>query len=429
MSLRKIIAQAVWFFAGLATPLAFALPQAPTVQTTLTLDDAYRAALAQSEVLASQTEAVTQAEERYRQALSGVLPRLDLNAGYTAQDRTGSTSFFPASQPQVRLTATQPIFRGLREFAALKQTSRLEETERWAQKQAALSLYRDVATSFLLVASLEQDVRNFENQEKLTELRVKEVQDRIRIGRSRASEVLNLQSQLASVRATAESTRGQLGVARETLAFLTGQPSTAVLADSGFLPKTIEGVGNLSLYLDSVVSRPDLHAARSRFEASDSAVGVARGAHLPSIDVSGNYYFIRRGVNRNVDWDAAVTLSMPIFQGGLIASQVREAASIRKQAELDLARLERQAEQEVRSSYATVQAGFRQLEELKRARELAEKLYREQSREYRLGLVSNVDVLISLTSYQDTVRALDRGRYALRRDWTELEIVSGKRTP
>ncbi|MEK7262398.1 MAG: TolC family protein, partial [Pseudomonadota bacterium] len=92
----------------------------------LTLDDYYAAALKRSEVVATQSELIRQAEERYRQAGASRLPTVDAIATRTRLDdgATDATAN-PTRQRNSRLTATQPLFRGFREFATVRQTQAL----------------------------------------------------------------------------------------------------------------------------------------------------------------------------------------------------------------------------------------------------------------------------------------------------------------
>src|SRR3954469_24485024 len=88
------------------------------------LAESFVAALARSETVASQNEAIIQQEELYAQAKGGLLPSISAVASYLVQEKpansVGST-ISPSTHPLARLTATQPLFRGFREFAGLRQ--------------------------------------------------------------------------------------------------------------------------------------------------------------------------------------------------------------------------------------------------------------------------------------------------------------------
>jgi len=395
----------------------------------LTLDDYYAAALRRSEVVASQTELIRQAEERYQQATSSLLPTVNGVASYLWQEPlptaapSTSTSLL-SRQPLAKLTATQPLFRGFREFAALRQTRALVGAQNEDYQQARVQLFKDVAQNFYNVLSIEQDLKNLDEQIRQNLDREKEIQDRVRIGRSRVSELLNVQTTVGTLRAQVEQLRGQLRVAREAFAFLSGLESATPLHDSEPIPAEKEP---LETALTRLAMRPDIRASQKRLTAAQEGVAVAKGAHLPSIDLNGNYYLDRPGALKDVDWDVQVALTIPIYAGGLLQSKAREAISQRSQVELSASQVARQAEQEIRSLHQSLQFDQSQLEALERATEAARKSYEAQRQEYRLGLVTNLDVLQAHTAYQENTRALDRARFNTKLDYLRLQAATARR--
>lgn len=401
------------------------LADASRAAPELTLDEYFAAALQRSEVIATQTELIRQAEERYRQANAALRPTLDGVASYTwldtgAKDATAN----PTRQPHARLTATQPLFRGFREFATIRQTQALVDAQSEEYRNARVQLFKDVVQNFYDVVALEQDLMNLDEQIDQNLQREKELQARIRIGRSRVGEVLTVQARISTLRAEVEQTRAQLSVARDVFAFLSGLPASTRLRDAEALPADVDA---LDTYLARLALRPDVKAARQRLAAAQENVTVARGAHLPSLDLNANRYLERAGSLENVDWDVQLALSVPLYAGGSLDSQVREAVSQRTQAELDASRVQRLAEQEVRSLHQTVLLDRRQLSALETAAAAAKKNYEVQQRDYRFGLVTNLDVLQALTAYQENLRALDRARYAAKLNYLKLEAAAVRR--
>jgi outer membrane protein len=394
----------------------------------LTLDDYFAAALQRSEGVAIQSELIQQAEERYRQANSTLLPTLTGIASYTWLEPTSagssSTSNNPTRQPHARLSATQPLFRGFREFAALRQNKALLGAQNQDYRNAQVQLFKDTAQNFFDILAFEQDLKNLDEQISQNAKRETELRNRTRIGRARPGEVLTVQSTISTLRAEVERLQGQLQAAREVLAFLSGLDATTPLRDTETLPATLEP---LAEYLAQLPRRPDVQASRQRFVAADEAIGVQRGARLPSLDLNANHYLERRGSLADVDWDVQIALSVPIYAGGVIQSRVREAASQRNQAELTASQVKRQAEQEIRATYQSVVFDRTQLEALEKATDAARKNYEAQLRDYRLGLVTNLDVLQALTTFQENQRALDRARFQAKADYLKLQAAAMRR--
>jgi len=407
--------------------LALCLGAGPTAaaEEALTLDEYFAQALVRSEVVATQSELILQAEERYRQAKSTLRPTLDGVASYTWLDKGArDTTANPTRQPHARLTATQPLFRGFREFASMRQTQALIDAQGEDYRQARTQLFKDVAQNFYDVLALEQDLKNFDEQINLNLQREKELQDRVRIGRSRTGETLAVQTTISTLRAQVEQLQAQLAAAREAFAFLSGLPADTPLRDTETLPASLD---TLETYLARLELRPDVKAAQQRLTAAQENISVARGARQPSLDLNANRYLERKGSLEGVDWDVQLALTIPLYSGGIRQSQVREAVSLSTQAELGASQVRRQAEQEIRSLHQSVVYDRSQLAALEKATEAARKNYEVQRRDYRLGLVTNLDVLQALTVFQDNQRALDRARYTAKLDYLRLEAAAVRR--
>lgn len=407
---------------AVAAILYFLAADAAVANEALTLPAYFEAALQRSEAVATQGELIRQAEERHRQARGNLRPSVSGVGSYTRRDRAGvDTAANPARERDARLTANQPLFRGMSEFAALRQTQALLDAQGADYQAARVQLFKDVAQNFFDVLALEQDLKNLDEQIGHNLLREKELQERARIGRARAGEVLAVQSTISTLRAEVQQLRAELSGAREALAFLSGRSASTPLTDTETLPAQI---APLDTYLARIDSRPEIQANRRRLVAAQENVGVARGAHLPTLDLNANRYLERSGTLSEVDWDVTLELSIPLYTGGNTQSRVREALSQRTQAELAASQSARQAEQEIRALYQSVALDAARVAALDTATAAARRNYEVQLRDYRLGLVTNLDVLQALTAFQENQRALDRARYTAKLNYIRLEAAA-----
>ena len=64
---------------------------------------------------------------------------------------------------------------------------------------------------------------------------------------------------------------------------------------------------------------------------------------------------------------------------------------------------------------------------LQEAFNLSEKNYQANVKDYKLNLVTNLDVLQALTAYQDTQRSLEKIRYLTKIDYNKLEAAAAQR--
>jgi len=415
-------------YLSLGIILLLLTPACSWARETLSLRDCFKAALKRSEVLATQQELVIQAEENYHRAWGAILPSVTGSYSYfhrNAPDLTSSgNTDSSAGQQTLNIMADQPLFRGFRDFAALNQTKALITAQEQARQWAGMQLYRDVAQAFYTRLAVQKDLNVLDNELELYQKRIKELHNRITIGRSRITEVLTVQAAQAILKAQREQVLGQLNVAKEVLAFLTGLDRDIQLDDTDEVPSN---AGSLESYQSDINARPDIMAARKNVEAFKSNVSIAKGAHLPSVDLIGNYYADRPDPHKNGDWDLAITVTLPIFTGGTISSNVKTAESQQRQSEIQLSQVQRMALEEIRSLHYNFKSDLTQLAALQEAFNLSEKNYQANAKDYKLNLVTNLDVLQAITAYQDTHRSLEKIRYLTKIDYNKLEAAAAHR--
>ena len=394
----------------------------------LTLNDCFKAALRRSDVLANQQELVAQAEENCRKARGVMLPDISGSYAYIHQSASGFDSSgnarASANQQTFKVTAGQPLFRGFRYFAALDQSKASLTAEKQAREWAGMQLYKDVAQAFYNCLAVQRDVRVLDKELDLYERRLKELQARVDIGRSKNTDVLTDKATMAVLKAQREQVLGQVDLARDVLTFLTGLDRDVPLDDTEAVPSQS---GTLAAYQSRIPARPDVVAARKNVEASQSGISVAKGAYLPSVDLTGNYYFQRTDPQGSGAWDVGIAVTLPIFSGGIISADVKIAESQKRQSDAQLSQVQRLALEEIRSLYHNLDADLAQIRAFQDAFRLAEENYKANVKDYEFGLVSNLDVLQAQSAYQDTERSLERTRYQAKIDFHQLEASAANR--
>ncbi len=395
-----------------------------------TVDDFFLSALRHAERVANAEQTRLQVEERRNQAIAGIAPSLQILGSYTVQDRSGLTGvradFAPAINPNVRINAVQPLFRGFAEYARLSQTKVDSQAEKFNLLHAARVLYLDVAQAFLSWSSFYSDRSHAKQEIELIEKRLVELRERARVGRSRLSEVLNLEVALANKKSELQQIEQDLALAKQNLDTLTDLSQEPSLVANDVKIHLARELSAKPLSSDDLENRFDVQAAKLRVSSANEGVRIARSGHWPSLDLAGNYYLDRAGFLETVKWDVSLIFSVPLFNGGLVQSQVRVASSLLMQAELSLALIRRQAQAEASASIKRLQKVIDQAFALENSKKLAEKNFKEQTREYRLGLVNNGEVLLALTGYQGAERAWERTMYSVQLAQYQLQMSRGE---
>jgi outer membrane protein len=407
--------------------LALAFPACGWAGDPLTLDDCFKAALKRSDVLAAQQELVVQAEENFHKAWGAILPSINGSYSYFHANAPGQVSGNTSNstaQQTMAITADQPLFRGFRDFAAVNSAKDSITAQHQAWHWAGMQLYRDVAQAFYTRLAAQRDLQIIDSELDQYEKRIKELQDRLAIGRSRITEVLTDQSAQAILKAQKQQVLGQLEVAKEVLAFLTGLEQETALDDSGRPPSE---TGPLDTYQSEISARPDVMAAQENVKAFKSNVSVAKGAYLPSVDLISDFFVERPDRHANGNWDVEIAVTLPIFTGGIISSNIKIAQSQYAQAKLQLSQVTRIASEDVRSLYHNLKADLAQLSALQDAFDISKKNYEANVKDYEYNLVTNLDVLQALTAYEDTQRSLEKTRYLAMTDYNQLQAAVARR--
>lgn len=398
-----------------------------SLSRALDLEAAVEKARSMTETLAQKWSLETQARESVDQAWGSLLPTLSFNVGRTTQDNSGNPLLGNYTQ-YGRFTVSQNLFAGTTEYfgmSAAKANVRVQEQKRL---QSELTLVSEVASAYFGVLQAEQSVQNVQSSIDVVARRIQELRQRARIGRSRTGEVLSAQVQLSGLEAQLEASKNSLTTARETFARATGLPADTEIAKNltRYLPpKTLP---DLATWERGLGSRPDRRAAAETVGYSEALLSVAKGGHLPTLTLAGNYYVNRENAlfAGGSFWDITLTLSVPLFAGGITQSKVRAAAETWKQALYTQASLERESVTSLRSAYTAVTSGKKRLVLLEEALSNAEANFREQTRDYGHGLVTNLEVLSASQALLDARQQRDQALTTLCKDWVTLRISAGQ---
>ena len=108
------------------------------------------------------------------------------------------------------------------------------------------------------------------------------------------------------------------------------------------------------------VSRMDYQSATARLRAAELGRYAAEAGRLPSLAFDGNYGTIGPSLaNSHGTYTAAVSLNIPVFQGGRVRGEVLEADAALEQQRAQLEDLRGRIAFEVRTAFLDMTAGVR----------------------------------------------------------------------
>jgi outer membrane protein TolC len=203
---------------------------------------------------------------------------------------------------------------------------------------------------------------------------------------------------LASSEAQLESAETGLARAREALGVATGNDGPLDAAEEPALaaPAPAEAPEE---------HRPDVVAARARLEAAAAAARYSWADWLPTLlaTAQGTATDPAIAPTPRSGWQVQLVLSLPIFEGGFRAGQLREREAIQREAGTALDATLRQARSDVRVSVEAVQHQEASFSAARRASEQARTVLTLTSRAYEAGATNSLD----LTTAQQQSRDAD----------------------
>lgn len=346
-------------------------------------------------------------------------PKVALKGSYTKLDNL-------SDQKNLALNLTQNLYKGGKDSLSVDSGELNLESTKIKKAEDEQTLLKDVVDAYFAHWQNEVDYRNVLLLKDQSEKRRKEIADRVRIGRSRKGELLQADSQLATVEATLLNAEGLRKESLKRLSGLTGFTENDIQ-----MPTDIDNKNSLQSlqdYLKSAEERPDLVIKKNKLEMAQLDVTSSKRNHFPTLDLSSNYYLKERtGSLKNSDWDVGVTLSVPLFEGGATEASVRESVAKKMEAQYGVNDQSRKIQSEVQVRFEAAEKYVEQLKTQNRALTLAKANYDETLKDFRLGLVTNLDTLAALNSYLDAKRTYDRLRLASMLALELLNTSAGKR--
>lgn len=380
----------------------------------LTLPEAYSKSLTASETLAAKKEGIRQLEAAEKTIKASFRPSVSLNGQhYKYRNEDAQTNMW--------LSASYSLFSGMRDYILLKAAGKETEAGNLELESARRNLFLNVASAYLNLYKAQKKADILKEQIRLTEKRISHLKWRADVGRSRRSEVIAAQTQLAQNKADHTAALAEIYSCQKTLGFLTG-----IDGDISVEKPKKNKILPYEEYLKNLERRDDIQAARKKADAySDRADAEARKAY-PTVSLSGNYYPVRHPMpNQDRRWQAAIGVEMPLYTGGQLAAGRESAESKKNAAETELAGLIRQSRMELEAAYSDYRYSEQRYAALEQAARLAAENVRLQEDDYSKMLVTNLDVLSAMTTAQSAKTALVNAEAEMRYAFYRLENLAG----
>jgi len=408
-------------------------------QEQLTLDRAIGIALHKNSTFLKSASQLEGYQSGVQAAYGNFLPTLDASANWqwNKTDQQGiivdpiTNELIDASQSDQRrsyslgLGSTWTLFDGLANIANLSKTQdELQSAELTLERLKQDIVFQTMSLYYDIVYT-EQLLRVKEDNLKWNEKNLETIKERSRLGAATLADVY--QQEVAKGNAELELivTENDLQTQKKDLLFYLGVDVLEEYVFSDSLTSTEIQILNTNLLADykdiselvdqALNQRLDYKSALLNLESSRSGVTIAESGHWPSLLASGSYSWIGNTVSeidKNKNFQAGLSLNIPIFYGWSVSNQVQLAEVQTKITEIEVSDLEREIKRQIKINYLNLQAAQKALVVSEKNIAAARENLKIEEEKYALGSGKLLDVLIVNSRYTDALTSLLNSQFA-----------------
>lgn len=363
--------------------------------------------------------------EKINEARSPLLPQLGLGADYTYSNGYRDANGVNSNATSASLQLTQTLF-DMSKWRALTLQEKSAGIQDVTYQTDQQTLILNTATAYFNVLNAIDVLSYTQAQKDAVYRQLDQTTQRFNVGLVAITDVQNARSQYDTVLANEVTARNNLDNAVEQLRQVTGNyyPELASLNVDGF--KTTKPQAVNALLKEAENRNLTLLQARLSQDLAREQIRLAQDGHLPTLGLTAStgvsdtsysgskthgatgpqYDDSNMGQNK-----IGLNFSLPLYQGGMVNSQVKQAQYNFVGASEQLESAHRSVVQTVRSSFNNINASISSINAYKQAVVSAQSSLDAMEAGYSVGTRTIVDVLDATTTLYNAKQQLANARY------------------
>ena len=286
-----------------------------------------------------------------------------------------------------------------------------------AVQAAEQDLCARVASAYFGLLSAQASLRTTEANEEAFEQQVQQAQARFDAGLSAAVDVDQARAYHQLSRGATVQAPQALADAQQALAQITGHVPSALAPLAEDLPALPPQPADAQSWVtQSLQSNPQILAQDLTLKASEQRIAAARAGHLPTLSL-GVDSTNQRGPgiapadNGRTITQLGVRLTLPIFSGGAVESQARQAVYQREAQRDQLEITQRAWVRETQAQFQSVQAGVALMQSAREAVEASDRMLASTRAGQPLGTRTMTDLLLAIQTQANAQNAWEQARH------------------
>jgi outer membrane protein len=399
----------------------------------------YREASLRDAVYASAKAQYRAAQERLPQGRALLLPNVNFDAGanYNDLDAEYKNSTFASGNRAFHdynygVTVTQPLYRS--QNALTFEQAKIQV--RQAQTQltvAAQDLMTRVAQAYFDVLLARANLSTIESQKIAVAQQLEQAKRNFVVGTATITDSREAQARYDLVVAQELVAQNEVEVKNRALEQLVGKPVGELAGLTTPVTLNAPQPAEMNAWVEQAYqSSLQIATAQQSVELAAREIERASAGHRPTLDAVGsltqNYASSSaQGIGSDVRaLVIGVQLNVPLYQGGAISSQVREAVANQERARQDLENARRSAALQTRQAYLGVTSGLGQVKALQQAVASTQLQLESTKLGQEVGVRTAVDVLNAEQQLSLARRDLAQALYNTILNQLRLKAAVGK---
>lgn len=327
------------------------------------------------------------------------------------------------------VTLTQPLFNAAA-WASRKQAMagvRQSDAQLVASEQ---DLMVRTAQAYLNILSAEAQLVSAQAEKKAVARQLDHAKRRFEVGLIAITNVHEAQASHDLATANNIGAENRLALARDALSEITGQPHEQLDAVRDDMPLAGPVPEDIDYWIgEAEKGNPELIAATAAATAAQQHVRVQQAGHYPTLSlVASREHKSSQADTGPDDTDSStlgLRLSLPIYAGGSVSSEVREALAELEQARYHLQRMRRAVVRQTRNAYLGVMNEMSRIKALQQAVVSAQSAVNATEAGFEVGTRTIVDVLSAYHSLHRSRADYEQARHAYLLNGLKLKQATG----
>ncbi|HWI84497.1 TolC family outer membrane protein [Ramlibacter sp.] len=416
-------------------------PGSAATAVSLNLEQAYRAALEQDAVIRAATAGAAARRERLPQARAQLLPNVSATASRFRNDLATTQPGFggvPLHSEQMynsgnrALTIRQPLYRPLN-FADYQQAkAQVEDANATLDKELQNVAVR-VSGAYLEGLLAQDQLALVLAQKEAYTTQLDAARRRFAAGAGVRTDIDEAQARVDMTIAQELEARQNLGYTKRQLQVLVNTPiASLATVDPDKLRAAQPAPGQLQEWTERAEqASPELRSLRAQQEVARQEIEKARAGHKPTVDAIAQWSVSDSDNVTRVDTkynskSIGVQVNIPIFAGGYVSSQVRQALAEQERIDNAFEATRRDLALRVEKEYRGITEGALRIRALEQAVRSAETMVQSNRRSYEAGSRTLVDILNAEQERVSAMRDLANARYVYMMSRIRLRALAGQ---